>query len=545
MVDWKQKIKFAQLGILSILPRVIKYHPPPIISRLTNFHILNRILHIFFLLTLVALSLSAQGSGVPTVSYPDHSLWPESPRTASFQKTIIPQAGVLTGLGRNGDFVDFAYDGSGRLYQDSSRGISDIFYDNDGNRTQTITENGTIYDFYDGAGNHLRTEYSENGKPTVVREYTGAGHIITDSIVTRTPCPGGYFSGRGGYPLYYLTDFQGNNIATLNCLGATVSSHRYYPYGEPWREPTREEFLFSGNERVRYDGLNDYDFHARRYNAAVPRFDKQDIRNGEYPWLSPYAYCAGNPVNLIDKDGNSPTVLTAVVGTAVGAVVGGGIEIFSQIYKNGTVKNWRAVGGAVAGGAVSGLVAGLTLGMGSAAAIASSAAGSAAGGVVERAVNGEKTTLADVAADATAGATLGTAGEVAGRITSNLLNKTSIKTKGKIGEAVSNFKYHLKGNYKPTDQSPRKVSTGTKTPTGINAHAVYDHYFVNAITKKPMIVESKYNTSGLTHNQTLALPHSAIPVQIDRTTSEQLGNGVRSMFMMVGPSVSQIYGYDE
>lgn len=60
-----------------------------------------------------------------------------------------------------------------------------------------------------------------------------------------------------------------------------------------------------------------------------------------------------------------------------------------------------------------------------------------------------------------------------------------------------------------------------------------------------MIVESKYNTSGLTHNQTLALPQSTIPVQIDRTTSEQLGYGLRSMFMMVGPSVSQIYGYDE
>lgn len=86
---------------------------------------------------------------------------------------------------------------------------------------------------------------------------------------------------------------------------------------------------------------------------------------------------------------------------------------------------------------------------------------------------------------------------------------------------------------------------GTKTPAGRKAHAVYDHYFVNAITKKPMIVESKYNTSGLTHNQTLALPQSTIPVQIDRTTSEQLGNGVRSMFMMVDPSVSQIYGYDE
>ena len=69
-------------------------------------------------------------------------------------------------------------------------------------------------------------------------------------------------------------------------------------------EPSREEFLFSGNERVRYDGINDYDFHARRYNAAIPRFDKQDRLNEDYPWLSPYAYCAGNPVMNTDRDGN-------------------------------------------------------------------------------------------------------------------------------------------------------------------------------------------------------------------------------------------------
>ena len=142
-------------------------------------------------------------------------------------------------------------------------------------------------------------------------EYTGAGHIITDSTVTRTLCPGGYFSVSGGYPLYYLTDWQGNNIATLNALGATVSSHRYYPYGEPWREPSREDYLFSGNERVRYDGLNDYDFHARRYNASIPRFDKQDRLNEKYPWLSPYAYCAGNPVMNTDHYGDSVAVLIA------------------------------------------------------------------------------------------------------------------------------------------------------------------------------------------------------------------------------------------
>lgn len=45
-----------------------------------------------------------------------------------------------------------------------------IICGNNGNRTETYTGSGTIRDFYYGVGNHLRTEYSENSKPIVVKE---------------------------------------------------------------------------------------------------------------------------------------------------------------------------------------------------------------------------------------------------------------------------------------------------------------------------------------------------------------------------------------
>lgn len=45
-----------------------------------------------------------------------------------------------------------------------------IIYGNNGNRTEVYTGNGTIRDFYYGVLNHLRTEYSESGKPIVVKE---------------------------------------------------------------------------------------------------------------------------------------------------------------------------------------------------------------------------------------------------------------------------------------------------------------------------------------------------------------------------------------
>ena len=66
-------------------------------------------------------------------------------------------------------------------------------------------------------------------------------------------------------------------------------------------------FLFSGNERLLVDGLNEYDFHARRYNAAIPAFTSWDACNEKYPWLSPYAFCAGNPICKIDPTGEEPT----------------------------------------------------------------------------------------------------------------------------------------------------------------------------------------------------------------------------------------------
>ena len=56
------------------------------------------------------------------------------------------------------------------------------------------------------------------------------------------------------------------------------------------------------------NGLNEYDFGARQYYTAVPGFTRIDPMAEKYPWLSPYLYCANNPVNAIDPDGRSTWV---------------------------------------------------------------------------------------------------------------------------------------------------------------------------------------------------------------------------------------------
>jgi RHS repeat-associated protein len=50
-------------------------------------------------------------------------------------------------------------------------------------------------------------------------------------------------------------------------------------------------------------GLNLFDYGARHYDAAIGRLMNMDPLTKGYYNISPYAYCANNPVNFIDLDG--------------------------------------------------------------------------------------------------------------------------------------------------------------------------------------------------------------------------------------------------
>ena len=58
-------------------------------------------------------------------------------------------------------------------------------------------------------------------------------------------------------------------------------------------------------------GLDWYDYGARQYDAAgVPVFTTIDPMAEKYYHLSPYAYCANNPVKYIDPDGEKIVIGT-------------------------------------------------------------------------------------------------------------------------------------------------------------------------------------------------------------------------------------------
>ena len=87
--------------------------------------------------------------------------------------------------------------------------------------------------------------------------------------------PGGYLSDGKYYG--YVTDYQGNNVGVLNQSGVLEQKTDYYPYGEPLMEPSGQPWLYGGNERLRMEGMNEYDFNARRYKSDEIR--KKGIKN--------------------------------------------------------------------------------------------------------------------------------------------------------------------------------------------------------------------------------------------------------------------------
>jgi RHS repeat-associated protein len=113
---------------------------------------------------------------------------------------------------------------------------------------------------------------------------------------------------------YYLKDHLGNIRVVLHDAGNGTpvidQVSNYYPFGMEYGESaqnqaevTYQNYLFGGKEFDRKFEVNMYDFGARGYDGTLGRWTTMDPLAEKYYSISPYAYCAGNPVNLIDPNG--------------------------------------------------------------------------------------------------------------------------------------------------------------------------------------------------------------------------------------------------
>ena len=161
---------------------------------------------------------------------------------------------------------------------------------------------------YDASGMKLRTSYKASSSATAQpTDYCG-NMIYENNVLKQILIDGGYVTFNGSTPVYhyYLQDHQGNNRVVCNASGTVEQVNHYYPFGGLYGQSTNgdtQRFKYNGKELDRMHGLDLYDYGARHYDAAIGRFTTVDPLCEKYYHLSPYTYCANNPVNRVDPDG--------------------------------------------------------------------------------------------------------------------------------------------------------------------------------------------------------------------------------------------------
>ncbi|MCQ2114994.1 MAG: RHS repeat-associated core domain-containing protein, partial [Bacteroidales bacterium] len=111
--------------------------------------------------------------------------------------------------------------------------------------------------------------------------------------------------------LWYAKDYLGNARSVIDLASGVIEENDYLPFGtriqddnqttlsdNRWRYANKEEqaSLVGGS-------CNLIDFGARNYDPWSARWTSIDPMAEKFVGMSPYNYCAGNPVMLVDPDG--------------------------------------------------------------------------------------------------------------------------------------------------------------------------------------------------------------------------------------------------
>ena len=106
-------------------------------------------------------------------------------------------------------------------------------------------------------------------------------------------------------------------------IGIPIQHLQYLPYGEPYVDQRHagatysERFTFTGKERDEETG---YGYFGARYmdHELMTMWLSVDPMADKYPSISPYAYCAWNPVKLVDPDGREINPVYDLSGSFLG-----------------------------------------------------------------------------------------------------------------------------------------------------------------------------------------------------------------------------------
>ena len=213
---------------------------------------------------------------------------------------------------------------------------------------------------YGADGTKLQEKVTTSGSSVLTRDYIG-NLIYENGSLKKVLFDGGYVDMTGSAPAYrfYLTDHLGSVRVVTASDGTVMQVNHYYPYGGLMIDPRHtisstnasdSRYRFIGKELSEESG--EYDFGARYLDPIPGRFTTIDPLAEKYYSLSPYAYCAGNPMSFVDPDGRDTVyVIDSPVrpmdsgrpGTSYSAdiyYVHNGV--FSPVYRGSSYPNSRS-----------------------------------------------------------------------------------------------------------------------------------------------------------------------------------------------------------
>ncbi|MGN1210252.1 MAG: RHS repeat-associated core domain-containing protein, partial [Candidatus Cryptobacteroides sp.] len=272
---------------------------------------------------------------------------------------VYNHAGMLVRVCCETGNANYSYDARGNILSTGGQLDSCLFHYSGNRITDVLTSEGTqaffAHDIYgrmtsdgvsgisiaynfmdlpssvsDSIGILVEYSYLADGSKTGALREDGTGLIYRGPFVYRRSASGdleleSVAFGHGRLTpdglLLHITDHLGNVRAVLDASdGIIYEKADYSAYGDrssliseaPQAIPAGAtlRYRFTGKEDQGPDFNVPYtDFGARMYSPALCRWLTPDPLSEKYYGISPYVYCAGNPVNFLDPDGRFPDTL--------------------------------------------------------------------------------------------------------------------------------------------------------------------------------------------------------------------------------------------
>ena len=250
------------------------------------------------------------------------------------------------------------------------------FYDSDGHQIaeqsfdkQNKPIQNTLYMFYSGNNITRQTQKDENGKQHTSEELSGVVHL-EDGVIKN----------------WYLHNYKGDVIATLNDKGKILTDNVYSPYGMQYNLKNKQlqniKSVFNLNNQEPWwqihvpgfdNQMNDpatgYQFLGggyRAYNPVYRRFMSKDSYS-PFEQIDGYGFVNNNPIMNTDPTGHMPRwtgYLFGVATIAVTAAVTAVFPVAAFISTGAAASAESALSSAISAGITSSIASVGTFGLG-------------------------------------------------------------------------------------------------------------------------------------------------------------------------------------